>query len=940
MKDIPTSYSSRETEKKLRTIWHDKGVFVANPETKKPRFTVMMPPPNVTGVLHMGHALDETLQDILVRWKKMHGYDVLWVPGTDHAGIATQTVVERHLMKTEGKRRTDYPREAFLEKVWDWKEKSQHTILSQLQALGCSCDWDHLCFTMDKRCSKAVRTMFKRLFELGMIYRGNYLVNWDPVTGTALADDEVEYEERAGHLWTIRYLIENQNLALFVATTRPETMLGDTALAVHPSDERYKELIGLFVIHPITHERIPIIADSYVDPEFGTGVVKITPAHDPNDYQIGLRHGLPMINIMNPHGRINENGKNFKGMTIEEARRAVIEQLKSQGDLARIEPHTHRVGISYRSKAVIEPMLSKQWYVKVSSIKEPVREYVASGEVKMFPDHWKSTYFQWIDNLRDWCISRQLWWGHRIPIWYKKDDPEVMICFDGEGEPEEVQAHPEEWRQEEDVLDTWFSSALWPFSTLGWPEKTKELSTYFPNSTLITGHDIIFFWVARMVMMSHFAFGKAPFSETFLHGLIYSKSYWRKKEGEAVAYVSNEERKEYDLGKTAIPSDVFSKWEKMSKSKGNVINPLEIVDEYGADAMRITLSSSVTEARQIDLDMRKFEEFRNFTNKIWNGSRFVLLQLTQENVPLQECFDSFAIEHVTLEDKWILSKFHTVLQEMESHLATYSFDKASYLAYSFFWDDFCSWWIECSKMALFGKENETLLKNKKALAAILLLDTLKLLHPFVPFITEELFGHLKTLLQEIKVPKNNSYVASSLRSLQEAELLAQAQFPTDVPLFKQESDLFCTLQSLITQVRAVRGEMKVPPSSSVDLLFFAPSTNSMLSLIQQQERLLRPLLKVKNISYHAPEAQRPLFGSSCSLEGIEIMVPLPEEMREQEKRRIEKEIAKLEIAIEKTRSQLERPGFKEKAPPHVIENLEKMILQQEKDLSLLKRTQM
>ena len=935
MKELPTSYSSLDTEAKRRNMWYERGVFHANPVSTKPHFTVMMPPPNVTGVLHMGHAMDETLQDILVRWKKMHGYDVLWVPGTDHAGIATQTVVERNLMKSEGKRRTDYPREVFLQKVFEWKEKSQAHILSQVRALGCACDWDRLRFTMDERCSKAVRTMFKRLFELGLIYRGNYLVNWDTVTGTALADDEVEYEERQGFLWTIRYPLKQGDEALFVSTTRPETMLGDTALAVHPEDPRYKAFVGQEVIHPITHHIIPIIADSYVDPEFGTGVVKITPAHDPNDYQMALRHNLSMVNILTKEGRINEEGLEYKGMSVLEAREAIVQRLEKQQSLARVEPHLHRVGVSYRSKAVIEPMLSKQWYVRVSSIKGPLRKYVEEKQVKIFPSHWESTYFQWIDNLRDWCISRQLWWGHRIPIWYNKKNQDLMLCTDSEEPPEEVQAHPDEWEQDPDVLDTWFSSGLWPFSTLGWPEKTADLAAYFPNSTLITGHDIIFFWMARMVMMSHFAFNQVPFHETFLHGLIYSKSYWRKKEGEAVAYVSHEERKAFDLGTVPIPSDVSSKWEKMSKSKGNVIDPLEIVEEYGADAMRFALASSVTDARQIDLDRRKFEEFRNFTNKIWNGARFVLLQVSQDAPSLDSCFEAYSETLLQIEDRWILSRFHRALKELESHLASYAFDKASTIAYSFFWDDFCSWWIECSKPALFGKEGEALQKNKKALASILLLDTMKMLHPFAPFITEELYSYLKELLQPIPCTTLHSYVFEGLHSLHQAEVLAEALFPKEVPLFSHEEIDFARLQNAITQIRAVRGEMKIPPGTPIELELFAPKGSDLLHLIKQEERLVKLIVKAHTISSHEMESKRPSFGSSCSLEDVEMVVPLPTELQEQEKKRLEKEIGKLSLSIEKTKQQLARPGFKEKAPSHLIEGLEKGLLQQEKDLALL-----
>lgn len=904
----------------------------------------MMPPPNVTGVLHMGHAMDNTLQDILVRWKRMQGYDVLWVPGTDHAGISTQTVVERHLMKTEGKRRIDYPREEFVQHIFDWKEKSQGRIMEQLKAVGCSCDWSRFRFSMDERCSKAVRTMFKKLFELDLIYRGDYLVNWDTVTGTALADDEVEYEEKEGSLWTIRYPIEGSDLSLFVATTRPETMLGDTAVAVNPADDRYKNLVGCFIRHPITKRRLPIIADDYVDPEFGTGVVKITPAHDPNDYQIGLRHSLPLINILTKEGRINTHGTPYQGMTVLEAREAILDELKNQGNLAKVEPHLHRVGVSYRSKAIIEPMLSKQWFVKVSSIKHILRSYVENKEVRLFPAHWDTIYFQWIDNLRDWCISRQLWWGHRIPIWYRKDNPDIMLCFDGEGEPQEVKEHREEWEQETDVLDTWFSSALWPFSTLGWPEHTKELHVYFPNSTLITGHDILFFWVARMIMMSHFAFGKVPFQESFLHGLIYSKSYWRKKEGEGIAYVSQEERKEFDLGKPT-PSDVMSRWEKMSKSKGNVIDPMEIIDEYGADAMRFALASSVTEARQIDLDRRKFEECKNFANKLWNGSRFILMYLFPEDgTPFRECVAHFDPHALMLEDRWILSCMNTARENLHKYLSEYQFDKASYAAYSFFWDEFCAWWIECSKPALSGKEGKEREYTKKALAAVLLLETLQLLHPFVPFITEEIYSHLREgVLQaginETSLLHNLPFFHSGIKAILSSALLAETQTSSLPPLDEKASSHFERIKNTVNTVRTIRGEMKLSPGTAIDLLFFTEQPSPLLPLLKEQERLLHALLKVQKVRYETASSRRPPFGSSAPLEDLELMIPLPKELYEQEKTRVYKELLKLDLSFEKTKKQLEYPGFREKAPQHVIENMMRTLLQQEKEIALLKEKQ-
>ena len=620
---LPKAFTAKDIEEKWYTFWEEKGFFRSDNHSSKPAYCIAIPPPNVTGVLHMGHALVDTIQDVLIRWKRMSGFEALWVPGTDHAGIATQSVVERHLMATVGKRRKDFSREEFLAHVWRWKEQSESQILGQLKKSRLFLRLVAPLCVHDGRKSaifRAVRTMFKKMFDAKLIYRGDYLVNWDPVTQTALADDEVEYEEQESFLWYFRYG------EIIIATTRPETMLGDTAIAVSPTDERYQEYVGKTIDHPLTGRKIPIIADRFVDPAFGTGAVKITPAHDPNDYEMGLNHKLPFINVMTPDGRMNENAGKFAGMTREEARTAVIEEMKKLGLLVKAQPHRNRVGISYRSKAIIEPYLSKQWFVRMSGFKETLRNVVQEKKVRLIPPNWENTYFHWIDNLRDWCISRQLWWGHRIPIWYRKDDPSIMICYDGTDLPPEVQKEPDAWAQDEDVLDTWFSSALWPFSILGWPEKTDDLKKFYPNSTLITGHDILFFWVARMILMGEYEFGTPPFPETFLHGLIYGKSYWRHQKDGSIAYVSPKERLIFDLG-SPVPPEVHSKWEKMSKSKGNVIDPLEIIDTYGTDAMRMGLCASATQGRQIDLDRRRFEEFKNFANKIWNGARFVFLNI-------------------------------------------------------------------------------------------------------------------------------------------------------------------------------------------------------------------------------------------------------------------------------------------------------------------------
>ncbi|MDE3047713.1 MAG: valine--tRNA ligase, partial [Verrucomicrobiota bacterium] len=545
MKELPKAFDPKLIEKKWASFWERGGYFRANPHSDKKPYSIVIPPPNVTGVLHMGHALVDTLQDILIRWKRMLGFEVLWVPGTDHAGIATQTVVERKLYKKTGKRRKDFDREEFLSYVWDWKEECEEQIIGQIKKLGCSCDWSRLRFTMDEGCNRAVRTVFKKMFDEGLIYRGDYLVNWDPVTQTALSDDEVEHEEQDSFLWHIRYPIVGGGHVV-VATTRPETMLGDTAVAVHPKDERYARFIGKTIELPLTGRTIPIIGDAFVDPSFGSGVVKITPAHDFNDFEVARRNDLPMINIMTPDGKVLISG--YAGMTMEEARKAVLRDLGEQ--VLKKEPHKLRVGVSYRSKAIIQPYLSKQWFIHMGPFKAKLISAVKQGRVRLIPPHWEQTYFHWIENLRDWCISRQLWWGHRIPIWHKGEE---MICYDGEGSPPGIDAS---WTQDPDVLDTWFSSALWPFSTMGFPEKTDELKKFYPTSVLVTGHDILFFWVARMIMMGEYVMHEVPFHETFLHGLIYGKSYWRES-AHGIAYVGPEEKRKYDLGEPC-PKDVES----------------------------------------------------------------------------------------------------------------------------------------------------------------------------------------------------------------------------------------------------------------------------------------------------------------------------------------------------------------------------------------------
>jgi valyl-tRNA synthetase len=922
MEQLPTAYEPKETEAKWSRLWEQLGLFTADASSKKPPYTVVMPPPNVTGVLHMGHALVSTLQDVLIRWKRMCGFEVLWVPGTDHAGIATQAVVERSLLATTGKRRRDLPRDEFVRAVWTWKEESEKTIISQLRRVGCSCDWSRYAFTMDPPRSRAVAVMFEKMFQAGLIYRGDYLVNWDPVTMTALADDEVEYEERETSLWFINYPLDGQTGSITIATTRPETLLGDVAVAVSPSDPRYEALIGKKVLLPIQNRLIPIIGDSAIDATFGTGAVKVTPAHDPVDYEIGLRHALPLINIFTPDGKVSSHGKPFEGLTKEEARHAVVERLKTLKLLVKIEPHRHRVGLSYRSKAVIEPLLSKQWFVKLSAFKNSLIQLVRSKTVHLFPPSFEATYLHWIHNLRDWCISRQLWWGHRIPIWYRKGRPDEMICHIGEG----TAPNPAEWTQDDDVLDTWFSSALWPLSTLGWPDTTPDFEKFYPTSTLVTGHDILFFWVARMMMMGEYATGKAPFSDVFLHGLIYGKSYWRLQADGTATYLSSQDRVPYELGQ-AVPPEVHSKWEKMSKSKGNVLDPLEIIDAYGADAMRIALCSVATTARQIDLDRRRFEEYKNFANKVWNGARFVFLHLEDLS------FDRpLPLKELALEDRWILSRMNRTIQETHAALTEYAFDKAAGAAYNFFWNEFCADYVELAKPTLFGKAGDARQKEiKQRILFIVLSNSLRLLHPMAPFITEELFSHLTTTVPASLSPSLDPYTAEAATACH-AAACAAAPFPMVTRPHEVDDaveDEFKFVRATIQAIRTIRAEMQLPPSTPTDLYCIAP--HPLLHRLEAQKHILSALVRLRNLHFTDQEPSLSLAATAFA-EGIKLMVPLPAEMRERERARLSKEQARLIAQGNAARQQLSNPDFLAKAPPALIDRLKETAAKAEREL--------
>ncbi len=932
MTELEKTYTPEQTEKKWYDYWMAGHFFEADPKSTKPPFCVMIPPPNVTGHLHMGHALVDTLIDIVTRYKRMKGFEVLWQPGTDHAGISTQTVVEKHLIAQEGKTRKEYPREEFVSHIWRWKERNESHILSQLKRLGCSADWSRLKFTMDPDLSKAVRHVFKKMFSSGIIYRGDYLVNWDPVSQTALADDEVEYEEHDSFLWHFRYPIEGGG-EIVIATTRPETMLGDTAVAVAPNDERYASLIGKHILLPLTKRRIPIIEDHYVDKSFGTGAVKITPAHDPNDYEIGMRHTLPMINIMTPDGKINDVAEEFAGMSMQEARRAIVAKLKAEGILVKAEPHKHRVGVSYRSKAIIEPYLSKQWFVKLSAFKDTLLSAVKEKKVTLTPPHWENTYNHWINNLRDWCISRQLWWGHQIPVWYNKNDPEQVICYDGEGVPPEVEKTPDLWEQDSDVLDTWFSSALWPFSALGWPEKTPELETFYPNTTLITGHDILFFWVARMIFMGEYVMGEVPFTQTFLHGLIYGKSYWRMDEASGITYVSPDEKKKYDMGEP-LPKDVHSKWEKMSKSKGNVIDPIEIIDTYGADAMRMALTSSATHARQIDLDRRRFEEYKNFANKVWNGARFVFMNLDISAKELSLGIDRAIL---TLDDKWILSKMSRTIQNISENIESYSFDSAATGAYEFFWNDFCARYVESTKPYLFGKIGEpSQALNKKRILAVVLLAAIRLMHPMAPFITEELFHKVKELFPHLATESGCPHIEEMAHALQ-AHSCIVAPYPEVVSNEDISHDIeheYETLLDYIHIVRTIRAEMGFPPAEKSEV--FIQGNPAQQQFLKDNQGTFFALVPIHSIHFDQRCPQK--IVSEGVKSGITITIPLPETLLEKEKKRLQKERDKLTKAIEGSKGRLANPSFVERAPKELVEKTQKELKEAEAALQAINDT--
>ena len=853
MKEMQTTYDPREFEEKIYRAWMEKGCFRAEIDPAKVPFTVMMPPPNVTGQLHMGHAMDETMQDILVRFKRMQGYCALWLPGTDHASIATEVkIVEQ--MKKEGLSKQELGREEFLRRAWAWKEKYGGRIIEQLKKLGSSCDWSRLAFTMDEKCSKAVREAFFRLYQKGLIYRGSRIINWCPSCKTALSDAEVEYAEENGHFWYFNYPVEGGG-AITIATTRPETLLGDTAVAVNPKDERYAAFVGKTLLLPLTDRKIPVVADEYVDPEFGTGAVKITPAHDPNDFEVGLRHNLPVIRVMNDDGTMNElAGPSFAGLDRYEARKRVVAEMEKLGLLVRIEPHAHNVGHCYRCHSTVEPIVSKQWFVRMKPLAKPAIDAVVKNKTKFTPDRFAKIYYNWLENIRDWCISRQLWWGHRIPVWYCGDCGEVVCTREGTPEvcPKCGGTH---LTQDEDVLDTWFSSALWPFSTLGWPDETPDFSYFYPTDVLVTGYDIIPFWVMRMMFSGIEHTDKVPFRDVLIHGLV------RDEQGR-----------------------------KMSKSLGNGIDPLEIIEKYGADSLRLSLVTGVAPGNDTRFTDTKVEASRNFINKIWNAARFVLMNVKDNQIP--------SLSEIKLQpaDRWIISRLQACIREVDSALRKFDLGIAADKLTDFMWNDFCDWYIELSKPALYGEDAE---KKRGALGVLLFVleNALRLLHPFIPFVTEEIYSYLPGdhgLIITADYPRYNSRLA-----------------------YKKESKAFESVIDLIKTVRAMKVEVNCPPSRKVHV-FLATEARRLVSL--NKNSILR-LAGASEISFVASgaEAGEKIVSRVC--EAGQIFIPLGELVDlGKEKARLEKELDRIVGEIARASGKLANHNFISKAPKKLVED--------------------
>ena len=848
MKELPKVYDPGTVEKRIYDMWQSHGCFKGVIDPDKKPFSIVMPPPNVTGQLHMGHALDSTLQDILIRYKRMQGYAALWLPGTDHAGIATQIKVEEELRVKEGLTRYDLGREKFLERVWDWKNKYGDRIVEQQKVLGASCDWDRSAFTMDETRAKSVRETFCELYEKGLIYKGSRIINWCPKCRTALSDAEVEYKEMPGSFWHIRYPIEDSDEEFIIATTRPETMLGDSGVAVHPDDERYKHLVGKNAILPLVGRKLPIVADEYVELGFGTGAVKMTPCHDPNDYEVGLRHNLEQILCIDEDAKIINGGK-YNGMDRYEARKAIVADLEEQGYLVKVEPYNHNVGCCYRCGTVVEPLTSPQWFVKMKPLAKAAIDVVKDGRIKFVPERFTKTYMNWMENVHDWCISRQLWWGHRIPAWYCDDCGKITVAREDPCECEYCRS--KNIRQEEDVLDTWFSSALWPFSTMGWPDKTPELDYWYPTSVMVTGYDIIFFWVARMIFSGMEQMKKEPFHTVFIHGLV------RDSQGR-----------------------------KMSKSLGNGIDPLEMAEKYGADALRFNLITGNSPGNDMRFYVEKCEAMRNFCNKIWNASRFVMMNLTVE--------DNHLPKKLETEDKWILSKLDRVIKEVCDNMDSFELGVAAGKIYDFIWDDYCDWYIELTKPRLNGGD-ETAKEGAQRVLLYVLVEILKLLHPFMPFITEEIWQALP----------------------HEGDALMMQSYPVyDESLnFPEDETSFGMVMDAIKAVRARRAEMNVPPSRKSHLIIVTDKAKA----FTDGEKFICKLAYASGIEVRAglPESTDGMV--SVITDNARMFMPMAELVDlEKERTRMEKELANAKRQLDGQIAKLANENFVSRAPEKVV----------------------
>jgi valyl-tRNA synthetase len=860
-KILDKSYDPHQVEEKWYRFWMEQQYFRADESSNSQAYSIVIPPPNVTGVLHIGHALNNTLQDILIRFKRMEGCSVLWMPGTDHAGIATQNVVERQLME-EGLDRHALGRDKFIERVWKWKEKSGGTIINQLKKLGASCDWSRERFTMDEGLSEAVREVFVRLYKEGLIYRSHYIINWCPRCQTALSDLEVEHHEISGKLYHLRYPFREGNRFVVVATTRPETVLGDTAVAVHPEDDRYQGDIGRKVILPVLGREIAIIGDPYVDMEFGTGCLKITPAHDFNDFEIGLKHGLEQVKVIDEEGRMNEHAGPYQGMDRFVCRERIVEDFKREGVLIKTEDYHHKVGHCYRCKTIVEPNLSLQWFVRTKPLAQPAIEAVRTGRTRIVPELWEKTYYEWMENIKDWCISRQIWWGHRIPAWYCEACGEVIVAKE---EPRSCsKCGSNQLKQETDVLDTWFSSALWPFSTMGWPEETAELKVFYPTSVLVTGFDILFFWVARMMMMGLKFMGDVPFKDVYIHGLVRDE-----------------------------------KGEKYSKTRGNVVDPLDLIDRFGADALRFTLAALTMPGSDLKLSESRTEGYRHFANKIWNASRFALMNL--EALSPDAMAQTHSPEEFSLPDRWIRGRLNETIRSVRKALDEYKFNEACHILYQFIWHEFCDWYLEMTKLYLY-REGDQKRQDLTRQTLLEMLDAiLRLLHPFMPFITEEIW-------QQLPTRKGN-------------ESIMVAEFPKPDQQYDDQSveDEMAWIIEVVNGLRNIRGEMNLPPSEQISV-HIRTKSEEVVKRLRGQETFIQFLASAKELSI-GKNVEKPLYSAYAVVRDVEIFVPMDRARMEEEAKRLQKEILKIEKESGFVMKKLSNEQFLSKAPPEIVQEV-------------------